>query len=62
LLPLEALYPIVYLDCLMVKVRDSGHIQNKAIYLAIGINREGLKEALGLGWRKTKGRSSGLVC
>jgi putative transposase len=46
--PLEALYPIVYLDCLMVKIRDSGHIQTKAIYLAIGINRDGLKEALGL--------------
>jgi len=53
--PLEALYPIVYLDCLMVKIRDSGHIQNKAIYLAIGINRDGLKEALGLWVAQTEG-------
>lgn len=53
--PLDALYPIVYLDCLMVKIRDSGQIQNKAIYLAIGINREGLKEALGLWVAQTEG-------
>ena len=53
--PLESLYPIVYLDCLMVKIRDNGHMQNKAIYLAIGINREGLKEALGLWVAQTEG-------
>jgi putative transposase len=53
--PLESVYPIVYLDCLMVKIRDSGHIQNKAIYLAIGINGEGLKEALGLWVAQTEG-------
>lgn len=39
----------------MVKIRDSGHIHNKAIYLAIGINRDGLKEALGLGVAQTEG-------
>ena len=53
--PLDAVYPIVYLDCLMVKIRDSGHMQNKAIYLAIGINREGLKEALGIWVAQTEG-------
>lgn len=53
--PLDALYPIVYLDCLMVKIRDGGHIQNKAIYLAIGINRDGLNEALGLWVAQTEG-------
>src|SRR5436190_4662872 len=53
--PLDAVYPIVYLDCLMVKIRDGGHIQNKAIYLAIGINREGLKEALGIWVAQTEG-------
>jgi putative transposase len=36
--PLEELYPIVYLDALMVKVRDEGHIQNKAIYVVLGVN------------------------
>jgi len=53
--PLDSVYPIVYLDCLMVKIRDGGHIQNKAIYLAIGINREGLKEALGIWVAQTEG-------
>ncbi len=46
--PLEEVYPIVYLDALRVKVRDEGHIQNKAIYVAIGVNLEGHKEVLGL--------------
>lgn len=46
--PLERLYPVVYFDCLMVKIRDGLHIQNKAIYLALGLTREGQKEALGL--------------
>jgi putative transposase len=43
--PLEELYPIVYLDALMVKVRDEGHIQNKAIYVVLGVNLEGQCEA-----------------
>jgi putative transposase len=46
--PLEAVYPIVYLDALVVKVRDNGHIQNKAIYVVLGVNLEGQKEVLGL--------------
>ena len=46
--PLEELYPIVYLDALMVKVRDEGHVQNKAIYVVLGVNLEGQKEVLGL--------------
>jgi putative transposase len=46
--PLEAVYPILYLDCIMVKIRDGAHIHNKAVYLAIGINLQGIKEVLGL--------------
>ena len=46
--PLEAVYPIVYLDALYVKMRDSGHVQNRAVYVAIGVNLEGSKEVLGL--------------
>ena len=46
--PLEELYPIVYLDALRVKIRDSGHIQNQAIYVVLGVNLEGHKEVLGL--------------
>jgi putative transposase len=36
--PLKELYPIVYVDALMVKVRDEGHIQNKAIYVVPGVD------------------------
>jgi putative transposase len=46
--PLEPLYPIVYLDALYVRMRDNGHVQNRAVYVAIGINLEGCKEVLGL--------------
>src|SRR6266849_308971 len=53
--PLEELYPIVYLDALMVKVRDEGHIQNQAIYVVLGVNLEGQKEVLGLWVAQTEG-------
>src|SRR6202522_2857746 len=46
--PLDAVYPIVYLDALVVKIRDAGHIRNRAIYVAIGVNLKGNKEVLGL--------------
>jgi putative transposase len=46
--PLDAVYPILYLDALQVKIRDQGRVANKAIYLAIGVNLAGLKEVLGL--------------
>jgi len=52
---LDALYPIVYMDALMVKCRDNGHVINKAVYLAIGINLEGTKEVLGLWMAQTEG-------
>jgi putative transposase len=46
--PLEAVYPILYLDALHVKIREGGHVQNRAIYVAIGIKLDGDKEVLGL--------------
>ena len=46
--PLDARYPIVYLDALQVKMRDNGHVRNRAVYVAIGVNMEGVKEVLGL--------------
>ena len=46
--PLEALYPIVYLDALMVKMRQDGKVENRAVYSAVGINMEGQKSVLGL--------------
>lgn len=46
--PLDAVYPIVYLDALVVKMREEGTVQNRAVYVAIGISMEGQKEVLGL--------------
>jgi transposase-like protein len=53
--PLNALYPILYLDCIHVKVRDSGAVRNKTVYLAICVNMEGHKEVLGLWIAQTEG-------
>jgi len=52
---LDEVYPIVYLDALQFKVRDGGHVRNKAIYVAIGVNLNGLKEVLGLWIAQTEG-------
>jgi putative transposase len=46
--PLESMYPVVYLDALMVKMRHEGRVENRAVYVAIGLNEEGQKEVLGL--------------
>ena len=46
--PLEPIYPIVYLDCIVVKVRHNKQVINKAIHLALGITLEGHKELLGM--------------
>ena len=53
--PLEALYPIVYLDALMVKMRQDGKVENRAVYTAIGINMDGEKSVLGLWVSSTEG-------
>lgn len=53
--PLDALYPIVYLDCIHAKVRDSGAVRVKAVYLALGVNLNGNKELLGLWVAQTEG-------
>jgi putative transposase len=46
--PLEAVYPIVYLDALYVKMRHEGRVENRAVYVALGVTLEGQKELLGL--------------
>jgi putative transposase len=46
--PLDTVYPIVYLDALVVKMRSEGRVENRAVYVAIGITMEGHKEVLGL--------------
>ena len=46
--PLDGIYPIVYFDCIVIKIRQDKKVINKAIYLALGINIDGQKELLGL--------------
>ncbi len=53
--PLDSVYPIVYMDCIHVKVRDGGVVRNKAVYLALGVNMAGEKEVLGLWISQTEG-------
>jgi transposase-like protein len=53
--PLDPVYPVVILDALRVKIRDEGVVRNKAVYLAIGIARDGTKDVLGLWIEQTEG-------
>jgi putative transposase len=53
--PLEALYPLVFLDALRVKVRDEGTVRNKAVHVALGVRADGAKEVLGLWVEQTEG-------
>lgn len=53
--PLDDVYPVVYLDCLVVKIRQDKRVINKAIYIALGINMEGHKELLGMWLSENEG-------
>lgn len=53
--PLDAVYPIVYLDCIVVKIRQDKQVINKSIYLALGINMDGQKELLGMWLSENEG-------
>jgi putative transposase len=46
--PLEPIYPILYLDALMVKVRDNHQVRNKAAHIAVGVDVDGIKHVLGI--------------
>jgi putative transposase len=46
--PLEELYPVIYLDALVVKVRDGHQVRNKAAHLAVGVDLDGIKHVLGI--------------
>ena len=52
---LDSLYPVVYLDCIVVKVRQHSTVINKSVYLALGINLDGQKELLGMWLAQTEG-------
>jgi putative transposase len=53
--PLESIYAFMYLDCLHLKIRDDGVVKTKAVYLAIGVNLEGIKDVLGIWIAQTEG-------
>jgi putative transposase len=46
--PLEPLYPVIYLDAIVVKVRDGAHVQNKSAHIAVGVDVDGVKHVLGI--------------
>jgi len=52
---LEPLYPIVYLDVLFVKMRHEGRVENRAVYVAVGVKMDGFKDVLGLWTSATEG-------
>jgi putative transposase len=53
--PLEDVYPIVFLDCLVLKIREGGSVQRRACYLALGVTLEGDRDVLGLWFQETEG-------
>ena len=53
--PLDAVYPIVYLDCIVIKIRQDKQVINKSVYLALGVNMDGHKELLGLWLSENEG-------
>jgi putative transposase len=53
--PLDPLYPIIFFDAIRVKIRDSGVVRNKAVYLALGVRPDGTKDVLGLWIEQTEG-------
>ena len=53
--PLDRVYPIMYLDCIVVKVHEDKRVINKSVYVALGVNMEGNKELLGLWISQTEG-------
>jgi len=53
--PLEPVYPVVFFDAIRVKIREDNVVRNKAVYLALGVRRDGAREILGLWIETTEG-------
>ena len=53
--PLEDIYPIVFLDCMVLKVREGGSVQRRALYLALGVTLDGDRDVLGMWFQETEG-------
>src|SRR6267143_983728 len=59
--PLEPIYAIIYLDALVVKMRHEGRVENRAVYIAVGIGMDGFKDVLGLWAMDTEGSKAWLA-
>jgi putative transposase len=53
--PLDDVYPVIFLDCLVLKIRDGGAVQRRACYLALGVSVEGERDVLGLWFQESEG-------
>ena len=53
--PLEAFYPVIYLDAIVVKIRDGAHVANRAAHIAVGVDMDGTKHVLGIWVQATEG-------
>lgn len=53
--PLDNIYPIIFLDCIVVKSREEGKVSNRSVYLALGVTMEGRKELLGMWIAQSEG-------
>src|SRR5579863_4444063 len=53
--PLEDVYPIVFLDALVLKIRDGGSVQRRALYIALGVTLDGDRDVLGIWFQETEG-------
>ncbi len=52
---LEDIYPIVFLDCMVIKIREGGSVQRRALYLALGVTLDGDRDVLGMWFQETEG-------
>src|SRR5205814_1912298 len=53
--PLEDIYPIVFLDCMVIKIREGASVQRRALYLALGVTLDGDRDVLGMWFQETEG-------
>ncbi|WP_460690693.1 IS256 family transposase [Nesterenkonia suensis] len=53
--PLEEFYPVIYLDAIRIKIRENSQVINRAAYIAVGVDLEGIKHVLGIWVQDTEG-------
>ncbi len=53
--PLDAFYPVIYLDALVLKIRDGAHVRNKSAHIAVGVDMDGIKHVLGIWIQASEG-------